>query len=198
MATTRLEIQADPVLDRYWNAIALAGAQARPIIARAVNRTVDASYTQVVKALVKQTSAPRKVLTSQIRKHKAAHKGFEAVEGSLSARGRPLPLSVFRPRQFAPGVKAKVWGRRQLFRHAFGAPGGPPALVARLGGHVFVRVGRERLPIHQLYGPSIPKEMLKDESAKAFNATVADVLPRRIEHELFRIVPGAMPGPASP
>jgi hypothetical protein len=57
-------------------------------------------------------------------------------------------------------VRAKIWGRAQTFRSAF--------VVKRYGGGVFKRTGKSRFPIEQLWGPSVPKEMLRDEAYEAW------------------------------
>jgi hypothetical protein len=40
--------------------------------------------------------------------------------------------------------------------------------VKRYGGGVFKRTGKARFPIEQLWGPSVPKEMLRDEAYAAW------------------------------
>jgi hypothetical protein len=48
-------------------------------------------------------------------------------------------------------VVAQAWGRAKLYKSAF--------MPARFGKHVFKRKGKARLPIKELYGPSLPKEV---------------------------------------
>ena len=77
-----------------------------------------------------------------------------------------MSLKEFGARQTAKGVSAAPWGKRRVFPHAFIAP--------TLGGHVFIREGRSRLPIRKLWGPAIPREMVKDQSKEAFERTVRE------------------------
>lgn len=78
------------------------------------------------------------------------------LETRITGTCRHLPLSVFKPRQFSYGVRAKVWGNAQPYRSAF--------LVKGYGNEAFKRVGKARLPIERLWGPAVPTEMLRDEA----------------------------------
>jgi hypothetical protein len=49
-----------------------------------------------------------------------------------------------------------------------------------------------RLPILKLWGPAIPREMVKGQSKEAFENTVRAELPARIEHEINAIVTGSV------
>jgi len=101
-----------------------------------------------------------------------------------------LPLSEFSARQRKDGVSAAPWGTRRVFKQAF--------IATSLSGHVFVRethgglrVGR--LPIRELFGPAIPRELLKDAVKVAFETTVAAELPIAAERELGALLSGFAP-----
>lgn len=183
---TRIIISAgDENLRRFQNQIGSLGDKAPPALARAINRTVDMVYTQTVRSLVKQTSAPRKIVVASLRKRKASAGGV--LEGAVEARGKELSLKLFKPKQFKAGTKATVWGKRQMFPGAFMGPR-PGVVAGALGGHVWVRTSKARTPIKKLFGPSIPKEMIKDETAAQFQAIAPPILARRVEHELGRLL----------
>jgi len=193
MARPRIQIvPTDDVLEQFGNQIAALGERsARPAFARAINRTTDMVRTRVIRALVRQTSIPRKYLVREVKTRKMSTKASseEAFEGIVFAKGNPIPLAAFKPAQFSWGVRAKVWGRFQRFPGAFIYAGtwksGQP--VSR--GNVFVRTTKESLPIEMMFGPSIPEEMVKGESLKAYEETVLTVLPARIRHEIGRLLP---------
>jgi hypothetical protein len=70
---------------------------------------------------------------------------------AVIASGKAIPMIKFRPRvSRTQGVTITVAGKAERYRHAF------RATVRH--GHIgiFERKGRERLPIRELYGPSIP------------------------------------------
>jgi hypothetical protein len=178
----------DDVLRRYSNQIGAIGeGKAQAAMGRAINRTVDMVYTQTVRVLVRQTSAPRSVVVASMRKKYASTSGG-ALEGMIIAKGRELPLKMFKPVQFKAGTKATVWGKRQLFKGAFMGPR-PGAIALALKGHVWTRTSEARLPIKKMFGPSIPKEMVKDQSAAQFESMAPPILARRLEHEIGRMLP---------
>lgn len=180
---------ADSVAKRYGNQIAVIGeGRARPAFARAVNRVTTMARTRVIRAIVQQSSIPRSIVVRSIRTKKAAHQGGSVIEGIIFARGAPLSLKHFKPRQLSYGVRAKVWGEWRQYPTTFMGPR-PGVIAPRLGGHVFQRTSSSRLPIEMIFGPSVPQEMVKDESARAFEQVVASHLPARISHELARLLP---------
>lgn len=156
-------------------------AQVSPeAVSRALNRTAERARTDVTRALVKQTG----LKFGAVRK---ATSLWRASPGSLSAeiraKGGYTSLKEFGPRQTKKGVSAAPWGRRQVFDHAF--------IVKRYGGHVYKREGARRFPIRKLYGPAIPVEMVKGASRDAFFRAVESELPKRLDHELSRVLGGS-------
>jgi hypothetical protein len=88
----------------------------------------------------------------------------------------PAPLGE---RHFYAG--AFIWGGQ--FPNRVPIPG--------LHGQVFQRVDGKRLPIAKVKsGLFIPQEMVKGETAAAFEETVAAILPGRVEHEVGVILKG--------
>lgn len=147
---------------------------------RAFNRALNSEgakiTTKVRRALRQQTGAKAQVVTRATKTYRSS---FSNLTYTIEARGDHMGLSHFSPRQFSYGVRAKPWGRWQRFEGTF--------VAAKLHNNVFVREGRARLPIAKLWGPSIPKEMLKDASAQAFEAAQPDVL-AEATRQLQRII----------
>jgi hypothetical protein len=178
----------DGVRDSYEKRLAGLGAgDARKVMMRVANRAGKTTSVQVKRALVKQTSIPRAVVQAAIRDRGASAKGAGAIEYVITGRGSELPLSVFNPRQFSAGTRAKVWGRFQTFEGAFMGPR-PGTIAPALGGEVFHRTSKSRLPIEKLYGPSIPKEMVLAETAATFQRVARAETEKRLVHELGRIL----------
>lgn len=90
-----------------------------------------------------------------------------------------MPLKYFAARQFRYGVRAKPWNKPQRFKSAF--------IVQSISGHVFKREGKARLPIEMLWGPAIPKEMMKEKTVNAFTRSTDGIASRAV-HELSRIM----------
>lgn len=180
----------DDVLRRFRNQIAVIGqGRARPALARALNRVTRMARTRVVRAIVQDTSLPRSIASRAVRTVLAAHSGGGDLSAGLSARGRPVSLKHFGARQLSYGVRARIFGQWRRFPGAFMGPR-PGTLAPRLGGHVFQRTSRSRLPIERLDGPSVPEALTRTAARQAFDQLYASHLPMRIAHELGRMLPG--------
>ena len=106
------------------------------------------------------------------------------MEIRLKASLRRLPLVQFNARQTARGVTYKGGSGRSVVPSAF--------LATMSTGHtgVFKRVGKPRLPIKQLYGPSIGHVFIKHRQAGT-DAILA-AFDKNLEHELaFAATEGA-------
>jgi hypothetical protein len=160
-----------------------AGHNIKPALRRAINHTGDKARTQIGRVLVKQTGLKYGKVRQALHTAPASN---AMLVYRIIAHGSYMSLKEFGPRQTKRGVSAAPWGKRHLFPHAFIAPS--------LGGHVFVRKGKERFPIHKLFGPAIPAEMVKAESKAAFERTVATELPARLVIEVNAILAGRAPG----
>lgn len=179
----------DDLLTRFGNQLGAIGeGDARKVLARAVNRTAAMAKTRVVRELAKQSSIPVALVRKAVRITKAAHKGNGPIEAVIHSTGRPLSLIHFKPRQFTWGVRAKVKGEFKRYKGDFINAGrwnsGNPAF----GGHVMYREGKARFPVKRALGPAIPDEMIIGASAMAFAEVVNTALPRRVAHELGRIL----------
>jgi hypothetical protein len=196
-------LQQGQVLKRFENQIAALGdTRARIAMSRAINRATRTTYTAVTRALQMQTSAPRAVIRREVGMTLSAQQGAGALQGVIWSHGKELPLSVFNPSQFSYGVRAKVWGRMQRFEHAFIFKGswrtGDPIAQGSGGAHVFIRNGRftgnkakgenRNNGFAEMFGPSLPKEMVKDATLAAFHKVARQQLEARLQHELGRML----------
>ena len=163
-------------------------------IARAIDKVGNKTKTIVKRATAKQAGVKYGSLGNTITSRTTIGHGGAIARGEyeIIARGVTLSMKEFTPRQDAHGISAKPWGKLRHFEHAFFGP----------GGHVFVRAhpnqGTRRgprpvhsqLPIRKLWGPSIPKEMIKDEAEQVFYRTVAELLGPAIEAQLAKAATG--------
>jgi hypothetical protein len=180
---------ADDVLQRYGNMLGALGQKKGNIaLARAINRVTNTVHSRVSSAVAKQTSLPVGRIKREIKKRLARPGAVGAIEGHVWARGAPLTLREFKPKQFSWGVRAKVWGRTQRFPSAFIFAGTYRSGKFVGSGHAFVRTSSKSRPIEKMFGPSIPEEMVKDESKRVFETTVATMLPVRVAHEVGRLL----------
>ena len=71
--------------------------------------------------------------------------------GTVFISGKRIPLSRFKRTQTAEGVKVRVGARSRVYKSAFGPN------IPRLGGNVFRRQTKNRLPIRKVPGVSLTK-----------------------------------------
>lgn len=145
---------------------------------RALNREGDKIRTSVRRALRQQTGANMALINRETR---AFRSSFTNLVYTIEARGDHLGLSHFNPSQFRYGVRAKPWNRFQRFEGAF--------LIGSLGNNAFVRETAARFPIKKMFGPAIPKEMLKDATLRAFEQAQPNVL-AEATRQLQRVIEG--------
>jgi hypothetical protein len=161
-------------IELLHDAIDKAGLKAPYAIAKAVDEVGNKTMTQVRRSVAKQAG----VKYGRVAKVLSKRQAMGAGEGSYSIIARDVTMSLkeFGPRKTRKGVSAAPWGKRRVFPHSFIGP----------GGHIFHRVGKSRLPIKKMYGPAIPKEMVKDQTEALFYAFTAQALPSALEKWLFR------------
>ena len=159
-------LEADDVRIRFEAACTRLGeGEARRAFSMALNKEGRRAFTQLRRSLALQSSIPRGAVNAATRFQSATRATLSTV---TAGSGRHLPLSFFGAKQFTYGVRAKIWGRAQTLRSAF--------VVKRYGGGVFKRTGKARFPIEQLWGPSVPVEMMRDEAFAAWEAQHPRVL----------------------
>jgi hypothetical protein len=110
--------------------------------------------------------------------HRSAKAGVAGYASLIS------PAALPRAQRAARGITARPWGILRKYPHAFFGP----------GGHVYERTSRARLPIKKLWGPAIPKEMVKDEAEATFYRVSAELLGPAVEKWLLRQTDGGVSG----
>lgn len=194
-----LTFQGDGVIERYSNQLGILGSKGDIALARALNHTGAKAKTQVIRALTRQTGLKRQVIIRAVKVKRATHTAEQfSYEGrlsyALSTKGGDISLKFFAPKETARGVSAKVRGRRQLFADTFTHGGRFPDRIGPvMGGHVYRRAGKARLPVRQQdSGVYLPDELLQGETAAVFERVMTEQLAQRVSHEIDRLLD--MPG----
>lgn len=112
-----------------------------------------------------------------------------SLDTAIKWRGKNVPLINFRtnPRQ----VPEKA---PRVLRAAVKRSGMKPikgAFITRVkSGHVgvFLRAGRRRLPIRELYGPAVPVMLNHQDIIEKLKATAEKRMHERLDHEMNRIL----------
>lgn len=171
------------VLAELVNRAAAKGKE-KYAVARALDEVGNKTRTRIIRDIARQANKPQ----YRVRQALATRSAMGSGDGSfiISARDKAISMKEFAPRQIAAGTKATIWkGERDLYRGAFMGPK-PGAIFRKLGGHVFARVGKARLPIKKLWGSIIPVEMVRDEAEGTFYEYTAAELPDALAKWIFR------------
>lgn len=150
-------------------------AQSPRAVTRALNRTLDQVATRAGREVSKETGLPVRRARDAMTKVRAT---FSLLRALLQVRGFRIPLIQFRARQTKRGVSYT------LPRGRGSAPG---AFIRTLAsGHrgVFMRKGRARLPIKELFGPSLPKAFLQAWIQRTLREVAKESFAKTLEHEI--------------
>ncbi len=161
----------------------LEGPRRHAAFRRALNHTGGKVFTQVKRAVANQMNVKQKLVAQRLHKY-PAYSG--ALEYRISSSGKAFRLKDVNGTRVSKkrGVTSSPWGTRKRFPHAFA--------IAKWGGNIYQRKGKSRFPVFALYGPNINKQLVKDESAAAFQRVVTNELPPRLEHEIKIITKGTI------
>lgn len=159
-------------------------------LATAVNATAKATQRHMAKEVTTELAVPQKVVADTLKqKRKASRSDLKAMV-TLSKTNR-ISLREFGARQTRAGVSAKISkskGRTTI-------PGGfqgpkPGAMKVSWRGNAFKRVGKTRLPIVKLKGPSpwgvFVKRGSTKKSAEFADAELEKQIKRRVRAVMVR------------
>lgn len=148
---------------------------------RALNRTIEQGRTSMSREIREEFNIKAAKVNKALRiKRASAHAGRLQIEAALespAARGRSLNLINFAARQTTRGVtfKVKKAGARSII---------PGAFIANAGRTVFIRVGKDRLPIEARQTIDVPQMF----NTRRVNSRVVQFLvskfPGIFEHEV--------------
>ena len=171
--TVKLSNQA---YQQFINKTLQLGTQAAQELARGLNEGGDKVQTQVRRALKVQTGVSKYGTIVQNTTNSRAFAGH--LSYSIRSTGHGLPITDF-PYSVPGHVQASPWGVTRQFARSF------KQLVK---GGLKARLTSKRFPLRSLYGPSIPKELVKDKSKDAFETGTVFVR-EAVEKRLARLMP---------
>jgi len=144
-------------------------------ISTAVRRTTDTARSRIVKAVAKDLNIKQRDLYKRGARKRPIRQKFERAGslitgGVVEVTGRRIPLGRFAARQTKAGVSYKIdrGGSRKTITSGF-----IPRLDSGYQG-VFKRKGKNRLPIVERFGPSVPHVAAKQPAVAGlmrFDAT---------------------------
>ena len=165
----------------------LKGAAGKAL-ARSLNRSLESSRTEGVRKVRQEYNVRAKDVRKTIKLSRAKPNRLTAV---ISSTGGALPLASFKykpatvnPRRRTPVRVGVTKGALETLDRAF---------VARVNGvkGIYERIGQRRLPIRQLYGPSVPQMIGNDSVVQSMASRARETMDIRLDHEIERILNGA-------
>lgn len=160
-------------------------SMARAVMSRAMNRGLTAGRTQAVREAAKDYAVKQGQVRDKSRMQKATPTRLEA---SLEFSGPALNLADFRVQPNKPQPARRPVLRAMVARRSgFRSFKGVFLVQVRPGRSLaFKRDGKKRLPISQVYGPSIPTLVGAERVRKAVAARAHEVIQGRLDHEINR------------
>lgn len=157
-------------------------------VVAALNRASQGARTDAIKKARERYHIKAKDVRNTMQITKATYNDMTT---TIRASGSPIALSRFK---ISPTKPVKRRKKPVVARVVRGA-GGPivKVFVARVkSGHVgvFKRAGKSRLPIKQLYGPSVPQMLGHESVTKYLEEKALERLEERFEHEISRLLRG--------
>ncbi len=175
-----MDISVEDNVDEFLRELSIFDEQ---VISKATVRTLNETgrvvKSRAAKGVAKEIGTAQKHVTKRIYMKKAyPNKLVSVISPEHPFRFR---LAHFKPRQTKQGVSAAAWGKRKLYRNTFIAK-------VRAGKNqvegVFVRKGRKRLPIRQLWGGSIPRTFASKHIINQMEYHGRERFRVRLEHNL--------------
>jgi len=158
---------------------ALDPKRARKAIVAALNQTARTTRTLAARELQKAAGFKVGEAKRQMRIYKAT---ADRPQAHLVAEGWPMLLlkAGRNARQTRKGVSITAYGRRQTYAGTF--------LATMPSGHrgIYTRKRNTRLPIRELYGPSVPRTLLRHDVQSAVMDGVAETLPKAMTRQIDR------------
>lgn len=189
MIETSVELDKK-ALSRALTVLNAFGERGGRAVTRSVNRALTAIKTVAGKAAREQfTIRTVKDIKSSLRVSRAAVSG-DVIEGRVESRGLAISGSHFKykPRTMDPAQNKP--GKRRLELESLK---GTPQTVERgfvWNSRLYRRVGRKRLPIVTVAGPSAPEMLSNEKVQQRMQARGAQVLEERLQHEVEALSQG--------
>ena len=185
MALFNVDVETRGLDDAF---VVLSPRDAKRVIAKALSKTAKTGRTKASRVVGREFSIRATAVKSSLSSVDANRNDLRS---EIRASGNRLPLlqAAKGIRQTKRGVSAKAYGERQRYRGAFISTmdAGNRGVFKRATSNG-VRVGR--LPVRQLWGPSVPQalssEAVKEPLIQQLNDDATRNVNRNIDRELRR------------
>jgi hypothetical protein len=153
----------------------------------ALTRAIQNARSNLVNEARKSYTVKAKSVRSTLKIKRVTKKNLF---GEVRSTGRVIPMIDFKvnPKTVNPRRSAPI---RVGVRKGTSSPLAS-AFIARIDGKVgvFERVGPNRAPLRQIFGPSAPQMVGNEDVIKRVSDEAVEVLQRRLDHEIQNILAG--------
>lgn len=143
---------------------------------RAINLAITKAQSVAVKSIASEIGLKQKTVRDLLSLRKATRSELLA---RLEPRsGKRIPVIEMQARQTKKGISYKSEGKRKTIKGAF--------VAVMKSGHVgaFKRVGKKRLPIVEMLGPSLPKLFVQQHIESAMDEAARDVYGKELDRQI--------------
>ena len=183
MSTSTIKLTADKAMERAKKLLSEVPGGAEKALMRALNRAAQAGRTQADKSVRERYTLKQASILSTLTTRKATRTHLEA---EIVSRGPMLGLAAFKhtPQKDSTGAA------RKRVRVAVKKDGGlkPLGQAFVWQGKIMQRVGRSRLPVEKLVGPSIPSIIGNPEIVEAIEEKSEEMVVKRLDNEVNSIL----------
>lgn len=174
-------------IEKAKRVLAMLGDQARPAVARAVNRAVQGVATDAGQ----MGGRLYNVRSGDVKKSFTLVKASPGnLTGMAVSKGKVLSLRLFSPSP-GPGKKRPAGGLSVVIKRQSGRLRVSGAFWGMLSrgnaASVFRRLGNVRLPIEKLFGPSVPQMLGNKNVADRIQEKAAERYGTNLDHEINRL-----------
>jgi len=156
-------------------------------VGSALSRAAQAGKTEAKKAVTAEYLISQSTFLRNTRNINHFQEGTDGISVVFGYAGCVIPLISFGTRVSSSGAvsaQVKRAGVRETLNNAF---------RAQMGAHtgIFERIGPERFPVKELYGPATPSMMYSNEDVMdRVEDKMVDAYEKRIDHEILRLLNG--------
>ena len=179
---------AEDSLDRVANLLVDIHGGIYKAVGSALTRAASAGKTVAKRSVTKEYAINQSEFLARTQNvnHfiRQSDSGISVVFGF---RGNVIPLMKFNTRVNNNGqvvTQVKRSGAAAALDRAFSA---------QMGGHrgIYERIGAERFPVRELFGPATPQMMYSNEAVTdEMEAKMVETYEKRIDHEILRVLNG--------
>ncbi|SHN77271.1 phage tail protein [Desulfitobacterium chlororespirans] len=157
------------------------------VAVRAINRAAEASRSAVSKFVREEYFIGASNLTGRIKIKKAYQADMVA---DIYAKDRTISSINFKVRANKPLPKKGSYAHLRVKKSSSGGMVKGSFITTVRGRHrnVFTRVTKNRFPLRSLHSPSVPQMMGHEDGIRVMEETAREVLEKRLEHEVERVL----------